>query len=102
MTAFDLLEARLNRTALAKLANAVATFGDQEVPVIFDAEYRRGMVGPVGMGAASPQMVLSSAAVPIDFIDTPVRVAGVDWTVSDRQPDGPQETGLTTVFLERA
>lgn len=99
---FDQLEARLNRVAMAKLANATATIGANSVPVIFDAEYKQGMVGVIGMGASSPQMVISSADVPADFVDMVIGVDGASWTVADRQPDSRQPTGLTVVFLEKA
>lgn len=99
---FDELEARLNRAAMAKLANAVVVIEGVDVPVIFDAEYKAGMVGVVGMGAAAPQMVLSSAAVPADFIGAAVQVNGAAWTVADCQADGELPTGLTLVILEKA
>lgn len=99
---FDKIEARINRAAMKKLANAVATIGTSNVPVIFDAAYRAGMVGVVGMGASSPQMVIADSDVPADFIGSVVRINGADWEVSDRQPDGTAEAGLTHVFLEKA
>jgi hypothetical protein len=106
---FDALEARTNRAILQKLANATAEIGSGAAfPVIFDAEFRAGMVGVVGMGASSPQLYVSNADVPPDFIGSEIVVrAGADgapatWLVADRQPDGEQQVGLTLVVLERA
>ncbi|GGY68034.1 head-tail joining protein [Pseudoduganella albidiflava] len=98
---FALLEARTNRVAMTRLANARAQFGDKDVPVIFDAQFKVGMVGVVGMGAAVPQMTIASDQVPEVFVGTEIRVNNVPWIVSDRQPDGEQPYGLTAVFLER-
>lgn len=96
---FDTLEARLNRVALAKLANATAKFREVEVPVIFDASFVQGRVGPAGMSADSPQMVMSSAEVPQDFIDEVVIINGTTWQVADRHPDGETDHGLTIIPL---
>jgi ABC-type cobalamin transport system permease subunit len=98
---FDRLEARLNRTAMVKLANATAVIAGVSIPVIFDAEYKPGMVG-IGMGAAQPQMVIGTADVPEQFIDTEITVNGAAWVVTDRKPDGEQPTGLTLVYLVKA
>ncbi|NGZ86413.1 head-tail joining protein [Duganella aceris] len=98
---FSALEARINQVAMKKLANALARIGGVDVPVIFDAEYKQGNVGPVGMGAADPQMVISSADVPSDFIGTDITINGKAWKVADRHPDGQLDAGLTLIFLER-
>ena len=100
---FDRLEARMNRAAMVKLANAIAVIPGvpDPVSVIFDAEYKAGMVG-IGMGAAQPQMVISTADVPEEFIDTTITVNGAAWVVTDRKPDGEQPTGLTLVYLAKA
>lgn len=98
---FDQLEARLNRAVMVKLANATVVIGDGEpIPVIFDAEYKPGMVG-MGMGSAQPQMVIGTADVPDHFSGTEITVNGAAWTVADRQGDGPAH-GLTLVYLEKA
>jgi hypothetical protein len=99
---FDTLEARMNSVAMKKLANAIAIIAGVNVLVIFDAEYKAGMVGVTGMGAASPQMVISNADVPDDFIDSQIQINGANWTVVDRQPDGALPTGLTLILLEKA
>jgi hypothetical protein len=99
---FDALEARMNRAALKKLANALANFGGEDIPVIFDAEFKVGMAGVVGMGAAAPQLVMANDQVPTDVIDVTVLVNGKGWRVADRQPDSEQEYGLATLILERA
>lgn len=98
---FDQLEARLNRLAMERLANAVASIAGEDVPVIFDAEYQGGTVG-VGMGAASPQMVVANNRVPADFIDMRITVGGKAWKVADCQADGELPTGLSMAYLERA
>jgi len=100
---FDALEARMNRVAMAKLANALAIIPGQSdpVPVIFDAEYRAGSVGVIGMGAADPQMVIASDKLPAEIVGLEVIVNGVTWFVSDRQPDGVLVDGLTAVILGR-
>ncbi|UGQ45084.1 head-tail joining protein [Massilia endophytica] len=99
---FDQLEARLHLAALAKLANARVVIGGEEVPVVFDAQFKVGMVGTIGMGAAAPQMILASDKVPESFVGTSVTVNGAVWRVADCQPDGTSMAGLTTVLLEKA
>lgn len=99
---FSALEARVNQAAMKKLANALARIGGMDVPVIFDAEYRQGSVGPIGMGASDPQLVISSTDVPVEFVGTDITVNGAAWRVVARQPDGQLEAGLTVVFLEKA
>ena len=98
---FNLLEARVNQAVMKKLANAFASFGGIDVPVIFDAEYKQGNVGPIGMGAADPQMVISSADVPPEFVGTDITVNGQPWRVAARHPDGQFEAGLTLILLEK-
>lgn len=98
---FDLLEARTNRAILQKLANARAIIGANEVPVIFDAEFKNGTVGMVGMGASCPQMYIGSDAVPPGFIGSTLIINGVDWHVAERQPDGAALAGIDLVILER-
>lgn len=97
------LEARLNRAVMARLANASAVIPGIEdpVPVIFDAEYKAGMVG-VGMGAAAPQMVIASDRVPEGFEDMRITVNGASWKVADCQDDSGLPTGLSLVMLEKA
>lgn len=96
---FDQLEARLNRAVMVKLANARAVIaGVPDIPVIFDAEYKAGMVG-MGMGSAQPQLVIANSDVPEQFIDIEITVDGAAWRVSDRQPDSELPTGLTLVYL---
>ena len=98
---FAASEARLNASIMRHLANASAVIGGREVSVIFDSEYTQGAVGATRMGAAAPQMIISTSDVPVDFVDSIVLVDGVDWQVSERQPDGVQPTGLTLVILAR-
>jgi hypothetical protein len=96
------LEARANRLVMERLANAVARVPgvDGDIPVIFDAEFKAGMVG-IGMGAAAPQLVIASERVPADFIEMRITVNGSAWKVADCQPDGDQ-AGLSLAILEKA
>ncbi|WP_313178257.1 hypothetical protein [Massilia sp.] len=98
---FDELEARLNRLAMERLANAVAVINGEEVPVIFDAEYQAGTVG-VGMGAAAPQMYIANTRVPAAFIGSRITVNGARWSVGDCQADSSLATGLSLALLEKA
>lgn len=98
---FDVLEARFNRAAMKKLSNATAVIGDVPHPVIFDAEFKLGSVGTVGIGASEPMMTISSDVLPEEFIGTAITVNGAAWTVGDRQADGAP-AGLTVVMLEKA
>lgn len=99
---FAELEARTNRLVMERLANAIARIPGVEgdIPVIFDADYKAGMVG-VGMGAAAPVMVIGSDRVPEDFIEVRITVNGAAWKVVDCQPDGDQ-AGLSVAILEKA
>lgn len=99
---FAELEARTNRLVMERLANALARVPgvDSDIPVIFDAEYKAGMVG-IGMGAAAPQMVIASDRVPEDFNEMRITVNGAAWKVADCQPDGDQ-AGLSVALLEKA
>jgi len=98
---FDELEARLNRLAMERLANATAVINGEDVPVIFDAEYQAGTVG-VGMGAAVPQMVIANTRVPAAFIESRITVNGARWRVADCQAENSLPTGLSLVLLEKA
>lgn len=100
---FDQLEARLNRLAMERLSNALAQIPGVEgdIPVIFDAEYRNGMVG-MGMGAAAPQMIVANDRVPADFDEMRITVNGAAWRVADCQADSYLPTGLSLVLLEKA
>ena len=98
---FDELEARLNRLAMERLANANAVINGEDVPVIFDAEYQAGAVG-VGMGAAVPQMVIANTRVPAGFIESRITVNGARWRVADCQADNSLPTGLSLALLEKA
>lgn len=98
---FDALEARVNRAAMAKLANAVAVIGDAVTPVIFDAEYKDGAVG-IGMGATAPQMYLLNECIPVDFLDMTITVKGSQWRVVDIQQDSVGPAGTSLIILEHA
>lgn len=100
---FEKLEARTNRLAMQRLANATATIDGvaDPVPVIFDAEYRAGAVG-VGMGASAPQMVIANDQMPAGFLGMRIQVNGAAWRVEDFQPDSELPSGLSLVILEKA
>jgi hypothetical protein len=99
---FHVLEARTNRAVLLRLANATAVIGGgQPVPVLFDAEFSIGNVGVVGMGAADPQLWISSIDAPPELADTVILVNGAAWRVALRKPDGAQVDGLTLLILEK-
>jgi hypothetical protein len=100
---FDKLEARTNRLAMERLANATAVIVGvaEPVPVIFDAEYRAGTIG-VGMGAAAPQMVIANDRMPADFVGQRIEINGAAWCVADAQPDSELPSGLSLVILEKA
>lgn len=99
---FAALEARTNRLVMERLANALASIPGvaDDVPVIFDAEYKAGAVG-LGMGAAAPQLVIATDRVPDDFNEMRITVNGAAWRVADCQPDG-DHAGLSVALLEKA
>lgn len=86
---------------MARLANATAVIASQNVPVIFDAEFREGAVG-IGMGAAAPQMYLLNEAIPEDFVDSTITVNGALWRVEDCRADANGPAGTSLVILEKA
>ncbi|MYM65435.1 hypothetical protein GTP45_01130 [Pseudoduganella sp. FT55W] len=98
---FELVEARINSAAMKKLSNATALINGEGVRVIFDAEYKVGMVGVVGIGASEPQMVIANEDVPLDFIGMELSINGAIWSVVDRHPDGQALAGLSVVVLEK-
>jgi hypothetical protein len=104
---FELLEARTNRQVLAKLANAIAVVRGSDVPVIFDAEYKRGMVGAIGMGGSTPQLFISSAAISADIVGEAIDIKSQasaltsSWVIAAREPDGETEIGLALLHLVR-
>ncbi|NYE62192.1 hypothetical protein FHW58_003407 [Duganella sp. 1224] len=99
---FEALEARLNAAAMKKLSNATARIDGIDVRVIFDAQYKVGMVGVVGMGASEPQMVIADSDIPSEFIDTVVSVDGAAWKVVDVHADKASGPGLSLAILEKA
>lgn len=103
---FDLIEDRINRAAMAKLANAVAVLNGVDMPVIFDEQYKRGNVGMIGMGAQAPQMIVRNDVIADSWISAPftIRQTGKpdsQWIVQDTEPD-TSSSGMTTVILRKA
>ena len=92
-TPFAALEAAVNRSALAALANASAVVGGVAVEGVFDARY----ADPLGIAGATPSLLVQTSAVPAVAIGTPVTVGATAYTVASVEPDG---TGLTRLKLE--
>jgi len=99
---FEAIEARINVAAMKKLSNATAQIAGADVRVIFDAEYKVGMVGVVGMGASAPQMVIADADLPAGYMDLEISINGAAWVIVERHPDRTELAGLSTVILEKA
>ena len=96
MTApFAAAQTRLNRSVMARLANASATLGAATFAVIFDAAY----ADPLGIAGAEPRATCISADVSTATLGTPITVNGAAYTVRDKQPDG---TGIAVLMLEAA
>jgi hypothetical protein len=75
------------------------TIGTGTVSAIFQDAYELGMVGPIGMSAAQPMMMLSTSDVPADPVGESVVVGTSTYTVAEHRPDG---TGISTLMLEDA
>ncbi|MPS27565.1 MAG: hypothetical protein E2576_11030 [Alcaligenaceae bacterium] len=92
---FAALEARVNRIAGAKLANAEAVIGGfaDPVAVIFDDRY----VDPLTMSATAPQVQCDGALVPGIAVGRSVAVAGRTYSVAEIHPAG---AGWLTLILE--
>lgn len=97
-TPFAKLEQRVNAAAGARLANAVATFGSSELPVIFDDGASVGSVG-IGMATTTPVVQLETSSVPAGVEGTSVSVKGTSYLVAAHEPDG---SGWSRLLLEAA
>ena len=96
---FAALEARVNAAVMGRLWNARAlpVGGEQDFPVVFDADQA---VSSIGITAQGP--VASCAdddAQSIVSNETLLEIRGVQYLVRDVKPDG---AGLTTLVLEIA
>lgn len=97
---FAALESRVNNAVFARLANAaVAVDGGQVVGGIFDDGYAVGAVGPLGMGASQPSLLVPASAVPAGVVGKQASVNGVGYFIAASEPDG---TGITRLLLEAA
>lgn len=102
-TPFAALEQRVNRVALARTANALATFDGvaQPVPCQFDNSYAVALAGPfdgMGVSTTQPRITCANASIPADPAGSAVVVAGEAYVVAEHQPDG---TGMTVLMLRR-
>lgn len=100
-TPFTQLQASVNSTVLATMANAEAEIYGVKHPVIYDEPYSRGDVGSMmggmgGMASSQPSVTMASAAVPTDYDGVDITVDGRPYVISHVQPDG---MGLSTVYL---
>lgn len=97
-TPFTQLQASVNSTVLATMANAEAEIFGVKHPVIYDEPYSRGDVGGMlgGMASSQPSVTMASAAVPTDYDGVDITVDGRPYVISHVQPDG---MGLSTVYL---
>ena len=99
--AFAALEDRLNRSAIARVQNAVANFGAADVGVIFDDATMQAQVGGMGMASPAPIIQLPSESVPFAVVGTAVTVTdrGVarNYVVMTDEPDG---SGWSRLSLE--
>lgn len=97
-TAFHRAEQRINSAAVARLSNAIANFGAQDIAVIFDDSFAIGGVG-IGMAGSQPAIQMLTSLVPSSPQGQPVQVDAVSYTVASHQPDG---NGWSTLLLEVA
>lgn len=97
-TAFENLEQRVNSAVASRLCNALANFGGDDVPVIFDDGMALGGVG-VGIVTSQPAIQLLTTAVPVNPDHAPVTVKGVSYVVGMHEPDG---SGWSRLLLEVA
>lgn len=98
-TPFAALEQRVNRVALARTANALATFDGvaQPVPCQFDNSYALGSIGPYGASTSQPSIACPTASIPAQPVGVGVVVGGASYRVAVHQPDG---TGISVLLLE--
>jgi len=95
---FSNLEQRVNSAAALRLCNAVASFGGDDIPVIFDDGMALGGVG-IGMATSQPTIQLLTTAVPANPDRAPVTVKGASYVVGMHEPDG---SGWSRLLLEVA
>jgi hypothetical protein len=93
---FAALEASVNASVLAHLANALVHIGGVDVPGIFR---NPSSVAALGHGAAdtSPTVTVASSAVPADAVDQLIEINGVPYSIVNPAPDG---TGITVLTVE--
>ena len=94
-TPFADIETATAASAVAALANAVATIGAAQVEGIFDADY----VSTFGMDGSSPAFQCQTADVSAVVRGTAITINSVNYKAVRKEPDG---TGWTTVILELA
>jgi len=92
---FAALEARVNRVARARMANATAVIAGVEVEGIYDEHF----ISPSGIESFDPVFQVEASAVMGIRHGDPVAVRGGNFTVAELQPDG---AGWLVVRLEKA
>lgn len=97
ITPFAAIEQSINAEVLANLANAAATFGGAQVPVIFDNSYAQAMAGMVEASMPSCQAATADVAALVQ--GSTLTINAMSYRVTEVHPDG---TGLTTLLLELA
>lgn len=94
---FAALEARVNATALAKLANAVATLDGVSISGIFDNGTQSGLSNM--MLGTNPTFTCASASASSSSRGKTLVVDTVSYTVREVKRDG---TGMSVLELEKA
>jgi hypothetical protein len=96
---FDVLEDRMNAAVLAKLANATALLGGDDVPGVFSNEsmligdYVEGMKPVFTCQASAIGSLAQGDAVPVTY-----KAITTNYTLGSKEPDG---TGLVKLILEQ-
>jgi hypothetical protein len=96
---FAALEARLNASVFARLANVVAQIEAVQVAGIFSNGYAAGDVGALGMASTGTMLEVPTASVPRSPEGKSVVVRGRAYVIAAHQPDG---TGSSRLMLEAA
>lgn len=99
-TTFTTLEQRINRVAIARVANALAQFEGVANPVAcrFDNTYAIGL-SQRGASGAQPSITCQTASLPANPVGKTVMVGAVLYRIAVHEPDG---TGLSELLLEVA
>lgn len=96
-TPFAALEARLNASAIKRMANARVSLGGADVDVVFDNPSAVSG-GGLGMQTTAPTLEMLTAQVPADWEGKTFVHNGTTWAMVEHEPDG---TGWSVLVLER-